>query len=105
MPIKQAVLTATTGDDASIPGLDFSSTSLASAAASRYIQRRKIPYAKPIPKDFESAWSGGKQPLAITRTRVANGESSNSQQQSKDDHQGKVTGSGDRPKLTNFTAV
>jgi len=93
LTLRVVLRSLTSGEDASIPGLDFS-TSLASAAASRYIQRRKVPYAKPIPKDFESAWSGGKQPLAITRSRVPNGESSNQQQASTDDHQGNVTDTG-----------
>ena len=69
------VVTTTPADgDASIPGLDFSPPSQTASATARFLQRRKIPYAKPIPKDFESAWAGGKQPLAITRSRVANGE-------------------------------
>ena len=93
LTLRVVLPSLTSGEDASIPGLDFS-TSLASAAASRYIQRRKVPYAKPIPKDFESAWSGGKQPLAITRSRVPNGESSNQQQAPTDDHQGNVTETG-----------
>ena len=46
-----------------IPGLDFSSSN--TSANDRLVTRKKIPYSKPIPKQFEMAWEEGKQPALL----------------------------------------
>jgi hypothetical protein len=44
-----------------IPGLDFEPPKL----DEKMLYRKKIPYAKPVPRDFEQAWSGNAQPPAF----------------------------------------
>ena len=47
---------------AAIPGLDFSggqSMSSTTSQPSHQNNRKKMPFAKPVPKDFEMAWSKG----------------------------------------------
>lgn len=62
---------------AAIPGLDLSPEKSAtpdadlsglSPADGRMIRKKAI-YTKPVPKDFERAWSEGRQPSAITSAR------------------------------------
>ncbi len=46
-----------------IPGLDFGSDQ--SQLTDKPVPRKKVPYAKPIPRSFEQAWESGAQPAVI----------------------------------------
>ena len=47
-----------------IPGLDFSDNKGEDGPA---LQTKKVPYAKPVPKQFEKAWETGVQPPTLVQ--------------------------------------
>lgn len=46
----------------SIPGLDFTSEE---SATEKSTTQKKIPFSKPIPKQFQQQWMESKQPLLL----------------------------------------
>ncbi|XP_064459327.1 pre-mRNA 3' end processing protein WDR33-like [Ornithodoros turicata] len=50
--------------DMNIPGLDFGSEEHANAERERH-QHKRMPFAKPIPKQFQQQWMENKQPLLL----------------------------------------
>ena len=67
----------TSAIESAIPGLDFDTVQQPTTKSQDVSARKKVPYAKPVPKDFQLAWTEGKQPLSIQQqTPVENGNSS-----------------------------
>lgn len=58
-----------------IPGLDFDNASLPLKGDNDRSARKKVPYAKPVPRDFQQAWVEGKQPVNVPPPNTENGGS------------------------------